>query len=125
EEFRELGVERTVETIVARLGDAPLYITIDLDVLDPSAAPAAANLEAGYTGMWPSEVTGVLKGLRGLNVIGGDVVCLVPTKDNPNNITAMNAMVLMFEMIALIADYLRENPNPVGPRRGRPPQPGS
>ncbi len=40
-------------------------------------------------------------------MIGGDVVCIIPTKDNPNNITSMNGMVLMFEQICLIADYLR------------------
>ena len=45
-------------------------------------------------------------GLRGLDVIGADIVCLMPTKDNPSNITSMTAMVLMFEMISLIADYI-------------------
>jgi hypothetical protein len=45
----------------------------------------------------------ILQCLRGLNVIGGDVVCLMPTKDSPNQITAQVAMVIMFEMISLIA----------------------
>ena len=40
-------------------------------------------------------------------VVGGDVVCLMPTKDSPNQITAMNAMVVMFEIVCLIADRLR------------------
>jgi guanidinopropionase len=40
-------------------------------------------------------------------VIGGDMVCIVPTKDTPNNITSLNGMVVMFEQIALIADRLK------------------
>ena len=39
-------------------------------------------------------------------MIGGDVVCIVPSKDHPNNITSLNGMVVMFEQIALIADRL-------------------
>lgn len=42
--------------------------------------------------------------MRGANIIGGDVVCLMPTKDSPNQITALVAMSLMFEIISLLAD---------------------
>jgi guanidinopropionase len=42
-------------------------------------------------------------------VVGGDVVCLIPTKDNPNKITAQNAMVVMFEILSLMADYIHSN----------------
>ena len=49
----------------------------------------------------------LLQGLRGANVIGGDVVCLMPTKDSPNQQTALVAMSVMFEIVALIADRLR------------------
>jgi len=45
----------------------------------------------------------LLQGLKGLDIIGGDVVCLMPTKDSPNNITAQVAMVMMFEILTLIA----------------------
>lgn len=61
-----------------------------------------ANVEAGE-GMKMGEALELLQGLRGMNVIGGDVVELVPSKDNPNMI---NAGSLMFEQISLIADYL-------------------
>jgi guanidinopropionase len=107
DEFRELGVKKVVEILRERVGDSPVYITFDMDALDPVYAPAAANLEPGYSGMTPDDATGTLHGLRGLDVIGADVVCLVPTKDNPNNISSMNAMVLMFEQMCLIADRLR------------------
>jgi guanidinopropionase len=89
------------------VGDSPVYVTFDMDVLDPSHAPAVSNLEPGYTGLMTGEAIALLQGLRGLDVIGGDIVCIIPTKDNPNNITSMNGMVLMFEQICLIADYLR------------------
>lgn len=107
DEFEELGIETTIETIRQRVGDSPLYITLDLDALDPSAAPAVSNMEPGYVGFMPSQVIKIMHGLRGLDIIGADIVCLIPTKDNPNNITSMTAMVLMFEQIALIADYIR------------------
>ena len=109
EEFFELGIERTIKTIRERVGDLPLYITLDLDVLDPADAPAVANLEPLHAGLRPNDIMRILHGLRGLDVIGGDIVCIIPSKDNPNQITSMNAMALMFEMIALIADRLHSS----------------
>ena len=104
--YRELGAERCIEIICERVGDAPLYITFDLDCLDPSVAPGVSNLEAGVTGWTIDEANRLLRGVRGLEVIGGDVVCLMPTKDAPNNITAMVAAHVGFELISLIADRL-------------------
>ena len=105
-EFQKLGVTAVVSEIRAGIGtDKPVYITFDLDALDPTVAPGVANVEAGE-GMKMGEAMELLQGLRGMNVIGGDVVELVPTKDNPNMITSINASALMFEQITLIADYL-------------------
>ena len=53
------------------------------------------------------EAIKILHGLRGLNIIGADIVCPMPTVDNPNQITALTGSVLMFEMLCLIGDYLR------------------
>ena len=50
------------------------------------------------------QVMELLRSVRGRNIIGGDVVCLIPTKDSPNKITSMVAMSIMFEIISLIAD---------------------
>ena len=66
-----------------------------------------SNIEPGCEGFRINQVMKVLQALRGRNVIGGDVVCMMPTKDSPNNITAMVAAAVMFEMVALIADYSR------------------
>ena len=109
EEFFKLGVKRTVDIVRERVGDAPVYVTFDLDVLDPTVAPAVSNMEPGYPGLSSGDAIGILQGLRGLNIIGADIVCLMPTKDNPNNITSMTAMVLMFEMISLVADRLAQD----------------
>lgn len=106
EEYFQLGIERTIALIRERVGDTPLYITFDLDVLDPAEAPAVANMEPMHRGLRAWEIMKILHGLRGLDVIGADIVCLIPTKDNPSNITSMTAMAIMFEMIALIADRL-------------------
>jgi guanidinopropionase len=106
DEFDEIGVKDVVRELQEKIGDAPVYITFDLDVLDPSIAPGVSNPEPGFTGMTMREATGVLQGMRGMNVVGADVVCMMPTKDNPNKITAMNAMVVVFEQVCLIADYL-------------------
>ncbi len=107
ERFDEYGVERCVEIIRSRIGDAPLYITFDLDCLDPTVAPAVANIEPAFEGFFMKDVMRLLHAVRGCNIIGGDVVCLMPTKDSPNKITAMVTAAVMFEIISLIADGLR------------------
>ena len=104
ENYRERGPQSCIETIRERLGDAPVYITFDLDCLDPTVAPGVANIEAGSTGFIMDEAVQLLRSVRGLNIIGGDVACLIPTKDNPNQITSLVATSIMFEMICLMAD---------------------
>ena len=81
-------------------------MTFDLDCLDPSIAPAVSNIEASEKGFDIDESIGLLRAARGLNIIGGEVVCMMPTKDNPNNITALTASALMFEMISMIAENI-------------------
>ncbi len=102
--YDEYGVDRCIEIIQQRIGDAPLYITFDLDCLDPTVAPAVANIEPAYEGFFMKDVMRLLQAVRGFNIIGGDVVCLMPTKDAPNKITAMVTAAIMFEIISLIAD---------------------
>lgn len=110
DEIEEIGVSGVIDAVRARVGDSPVYVTFDLDSLDPADAPGVSNLEPGYPGIRIGDAMRMLQGLRGLNVVGADVVCIMPTKDNPNNITAMNAMVVMFELLSLMADYRLNNP---------------
>ncbi|WP_299391440.1 arginase family protein [Pelagibius sp.] len=102
--YKEIGAARSIEIIRKRIGDHPVYITFDLDCLDPTVAPGCANIEAGCNGFMIDEAMALLRAVRGFNIIGGDVACLMPTKDSPNKITAMVTMAVMFEMLSLIAD---------------------
>jgi guanidinopropionase len=95
-----------IDTAVARAGDGPVYITFDLDCLDPSIAPAVSNLEVGEGGFTIDEANQMLRALRGLDIVGADVVCLMPTKDLPNDQTAMVAGHIASEQVSLIADRL-------------------
>ena len=105
--YNELGAEACKEIIKERVGDRPLYITFDLDCLDATVAPGVSNIEAGCTGFTISQAVELMQCVRGRNVIGGDVVCLMPTKDNPNKITSMVAAAVMFEIVCLTADRVR------------------
>ena len=106
--YREIGADAACQIIRDRLGDAPVYITFDLDCLDPTIAPAVSNLEPGVGGFSIDEANQLLRCVHGRNVIGGDVVCLMPTKDQPNNITSMVASTVLFEIMCLVADGLAD-----------------
>ncbi len=106
EDFHQRGLAAVIATARERAGDGPVYITFDLDSLDPSIAPAVSNLEVGEGGFSIDQANGMLRGLRGLDIVGADVVCLMPTKDLPNQQTAMVAGHIAFEQVALIADRL-------------------
>jgi len=101
-EFQKIGQKKSSEMILSRLGDKPIYVTFDLDCLDSSVAPAVANLEPAFRGFSIDEARKLLQSLKGRNIIGGDVACLIPTKDQPNNITSMVAASIMFEIISLV-----------------------
>ena len=103
-DYDEMGPERVIEIIHDRIGDRPVYITFDLDCLDPTVAPGVANIEAGIDGFGMDEAMDLIRSMRGRNVIGGDVVCLMPTVDSPNQITSYRSMSVMFEILSLIAD---------------------
>ena len=81
-----------MEIILERVGDKPLYITFDLDYLDSAVAPGVVNLEPAVVGFMMPDVLKLLQKMRGRNIIGGDVVCLMPTNDAPNQITTHVAM---------------------------------
>jgi guanidinopropionase len=106
EEFKKRGTEAIALQIKEVLGENPVYITFDLDCLDPTIAPAVANLEAGSVGFNIDQAIQLIRATRGMNVIGADIVCMMPTKDNPNQITAYTAAAIMFELISVIADNI-------------------
>ena len=108
-EYRQRGAFEVIEQVKAVLDGRPVYITFDLDCLDPSVAPAVSNIEPGVKGFSVDEAIELMHAVRGMNIIGGDVVCLMPTKDSPNQITAMVAAAVMFEMISMIAELKIKN----------------
>jgi guanidinopropionase len=103
-EFRQRGLADVVAQAREVLAGRPVYITFDLDCLDPTIAPGVSNLEPGEKGFDIDEAVGLLHSVRGLNIVGADVVCMMPTKDAPNQITALTAAAVMFEMISMMAE---------------------
>jgi len=103
QEFKLKGIQEVISETLDKLGDNPIYITFDLDSLDASIAPAVSNIEPSFTGFSMEEAKALIQSVKNKNVIGGDVVCLMPTKDSPNNITSMVAASIMFEIISIIA----------------------
>ncbi len=101
DEFAALGVERVIEAARRVVGDGPTYISFDVDGLDPVYAPGTGTPEVG--GITTLEALRLLRGLRGLNLIGGDVVEVAPPYDQTGN-TALVGATMMFEILCLIAD---------------------
>jgi agmatinase len=94
------GVTETVDALRQRIGDRPLYVSVDIDVLDPAHAPGTGTPEAG--GMTSRELLEILRGLRDLNLIGADVVELAPAYDHAE-ITAIAASHVAYDLVSLLA----------------------
>jgi guanidinopropionase len=101
EEFAALGVAGVIEEARRIVGDGPTYISFDVDGLDPVYAPGTGTPEIG--GITTREAVSLLHGLRGLNLVGGDVVEVAPPYDQTGN-TALVGASIMFEIMCLIAD---------------------
>lgn len=99
EQWREGGAEK-VRQFVRALGDAETYITFDVDVVDPAFAPGTGTPSLG--GMTSAEALGILRSFAGVNVVGGDVVEVLPDRD-VSGITALLAAHVMFEIMSLDA----------------------
>lgn len=106
-DFRARGLADVAAQAREVLDGKPVYITFDLDCLDPTIAPGVSNIEPGEKGFDIDEAVGLLHAVRGLNIVGGDVVCMMPTKDSPNQITALTATAIMFEMISMMAENVK------------------
>nr|WP_222437113.1 agmatinase [Quadrisphaera sp. RL12-1S] len=94
------GVDEVVDGLRSRIGDRPLYLSIDIDVLDPAHAPGTGTPEAG--GMTSRELLEVLRGLAGLQLVGADVVEVAPAYDHAQ-ITAVAASHVAYDLVSLMA----------------------
>ena len=99
-DVKEHGVARALER-VARLRGRPAYCSFDIDAVDPAYAPATGTPEVG--GLTSYEALSLVRGLRGLDLVGADVVEVAPPYDGPGAITSLLAANLLFELLGLFA----------------------
>lgn len=98
--FEHRTITDVIEQLRGTIGENPLYVSIDIDVLDPAHAPATGTPEAG--GMTSRELLGILRGFDGLNLVGADIVEVSPAYDHAE-ITGIVAANLAYEFAALLA----------------------
>jgi agmatinase len=98
-ELDTLGASGVAERIRARVGASPVYVSIDVDVLDPAYAPATGTPEAG--GLSSRELLSILAGMRETNIVSADVVEVSPAYDHAE-ITSIAAAHLAYELIGLM-----------------------
>lgn len=101
EELYERGPKAVIAEARAIVGEGPVYVSFDVDGLDPVYAPGTGTPEAGGFSMLEAQI--MLRGLSGLNLVGGDVVEVAPPFD-PSGVTALNGATLMFEILCLVAE---------------------
>lgn len=95
----EIGVPEAIKRVKERIGDTPVYVSIDIDVLDPAYAPGTGTPEMG--GLHSRELLRLLRALKGLNIVGADVVEVAPAYDHADT-TALAAATLVFDYMALL-----------------------
>ncbi|MCE0510791.1 agmatinase [Microbacterium aurugineum] len=100
EYIEEHGVEAGIARILQRIGDKPLYVSIDIDVLDPAHAPGTGTPEAG--GLTSRELLRILRALTSQNIVGADVVEVSPAYDHAQ-MTGIAASHVVYELVTLLA----------------------
>lgn len=96
-EIEAEGLPRAIERMLARLGDHPVYVSVDVDVLDPAHAPGTGTPEAG--GMTSRELLAMIRALRAVNLVGADIVEVAPAYDHAQ-LTAIAASHITYEIIS-------------------------
>jgi agmatinase len=99
EAFQERTAQSIADQVRGRLGDGPVYVSIDIDVLDPAHAPGTGTPEVA--GITTRELFSVLRLLRGLDVVGGDVVEVAPAYDHAG-LTGLAAAHTAWELLTLM-----------------------
>jgi guanidinopropionase len=113
-ELDDVGPDAVAAEARRLVGDGPVYVSFDLDALDPVYAPAVSDPEA--EGMTLKDALRILRGLRGLDIIGADVVEFCPTHDvrggpSGGGLTTYHATTVFYELVSLIADRLASKRN--------------
>ena len=105
DEFQKEGLDHVASRIRERVGDNPMYLSIDIDVLDPAHAPGTGTPE--IAGISSRELLGVLREFDGLNIISADVVEVSPAYDHAE-LTSLAAATIVYEIINLLARSRRD-----------------
>ncbi len=100
EELDTLGVDGVISRAHAVVQDAPFYLSLDVDGIDPAYTPGTGTPEVG--GLTPREAQRIIRGLAGLPIAGGDVVEVAPQYD-ATTVTAQVGAQMMFEILSLMA----------------------
>jgi len=106
EEFNKLGVEKVITEVRRVVGKGPTYVSFDIDSIDPSYAPGTGTPEIG--GLTTIEAQGLIRGLRGMNLVGADVVEVSPPFDSSGN-TALIGATIMYEILCLLAEKINSD----------------
>ncbi len=101
EEYTKLGLEAVIAEARRVVADGPTYISFDIDCLDPAFAPGTGTPEVG--GMTTIKAQALVRSLRGLDLIGGDVVEVAPPFDPTGN-TALVGATMMYEILCILAE---------------------
>ncbi len=99
DELETEGVDHVAKRIRDRVGDHPLYLSIDIDVLDPAYAPGTGTPE--IAGLSSRELLNIIRGLKGVNLVAADIVEVAPAYDHAE-ITSLAAATIAYEMVNLI-----------------------
>lgn len=99
-EFQELGPAEAIKKLKARVGNRPVYLSLDIDVLDPAHAPGTGTPEPG--GVTSRELLSLLRATSGMNVVGADVVEVAPAYDHAQ-ITGIAASHIIYEILSAMA----------------------
>jgi agmatinase len=100
EQVSDVGTATVIERLLERVGEAPVYVSVDIDVLDPAHAPGTGTPEAG--GLTSRELLALLRGLATARIVGADVVEVSPAYDHAE-ITAIAASHVLYELVTLMA----------------------
>ena len=127
DELRDLGAAGYGELVRATVGARPLFVSFDIDFLDPAFAPGTGTPEVG--GFSTAEALAFLRALRGLTLVGCDVVEVSPPYDGPGMVTALAGATVVYELLSLRARGRRldgarqgaEVPAPPAPEREQQP----
>ena len=106
QEFREIGLKEVVDRIHDRIRETKVFVSFDIDCVDPAFAPGTGTPEVG--GFTSSEAMDLVRGLKGLNFVGFDLVEVLPAYD-PSEITALLASNIIYEFISLLALNKKQN----------------